>query len=162
MSEDVKDFLEELKEYSDGGISGLYPPEETVKEFIEYNEQLQQQNEELKKQYSKLEDKYIKSQPCCNEDDCALYKENKELKKYCCKRNDCGGRLKENHKPTDNEVLTEFEKWLEDMYNYIGSTDVSKIIREYYFIFNIAEINVMLNTIEFVAHKLQELKEGKK
>ena len=62
----------------------------------------------------------------------------------------------------ENNILTEFEKWLQDMYNYIGSTDVSKIIREYYFIFNIAEINVMLNTIEFVAHKLQELKEGNK
>ena len=59
-------------------------------------------------------------------------------------------------------ILTEFEKWLEDIYDYIGSTDVKKIIREYYFIFNVAEINVMLNTIEFVARKLQELKEGKK
>ena len=43
-----------------------------------------------------------------------LKSENEELKKYCCKRNDCGGRIKENNKPTDSEVLTEFEKWLEE------------------------------------------------
>lgn len=40
MSEDVKGFLEELKEYSNGGVSGLYPPEEVVKEFFNYIEQL--------------------------------------------------------------------------------------------------------------------------
>ena len=61
MSEDVKNFLEELKEYSNGGVSGLYPPEETVKEFIEYSEQLQQQNEELKKQLEIKNDGFMAS-----------------------------------------------------------------------------------------------------
>ena len=71
-----------------------------------------------------------------------LEQENKELKKYCCKRNDCGGRLKENHKPTDNEILTEFEKWLEEYKHEVG-------IDEYV-------------TIQIILDKLQELKEGKK
>ena len=57
-----------------------------------YIEQLQQENKELKKQYSKLEDKYIKNTPCCNENDCDLYKE------YL----------------NDKNILTEFEKWLEE------------------------------------------------
>ncbi len=41
-----------------------------------------------------------------------LQMENEELKKYCCKRNDCVGRLKQNNKLTDSEILIEFEKWL--------------------------------------------------
>ena len=52
-----------------------------------------------------------------------LLEENEELKKYCCKRNDCVGRLKENHKLTDSEILIEFEKWLmsEKIMFYRGS-----------------------------------------
>ena len=46
-----------------------------------------------------------------------LQQKNKELKKYCCKRNDCGGRLKENNKFTDSEILTKLEKWLEEKKN---------------------------------------------
>ncbi len=42
MSKDVKDFLEELKEYSNGGIPGLYPPEDTVREFLDYIEKLKE------------------------------------------------------------------------------------------------------------------------
>ena len=73
-----------------------------------------------------------------------LQQENKELKKYCCKRNDCGGRIKENHKLTDSEVLTEFEKWLEEK-----EKDT--------------KINPVMNgTIKGILGKLQELKEGKK
>ena len=73
-----------------------------------------------------------------------LQQKNKELKKYCCKRNDCAGRLKENNKLTDGEILTKLEKWLEE--------------RE-----SSAKINpVISGTIKGVLDKLQELKEGKK
>lgn len=56
-------------------------------------EQLQQENEELKKQYSKIEEKYFNNVPCCNENDCDLYKE------YL----------------NDKNILTKFEKWLKEM-----------------------------------------------
>lgn len=36
--------------------------------------------EELKRIYEKLEDKYMHNVPCCNEEDCGLFKENKQLK----------------------------------------------------------------------------------
>ena len=119
-------------------------------------EQLQQENERLK-QWDKNKDSRNSRQRVAN---AKLIKENEELKEKE-KFKSCGfsASIKELYRLAT--VLDEFEKWLQDMYNYIGSTDVSKIIREYYFIFNIAEINVMLNTIEFVAHKLQELKERK-
>ena len=42
-----------------------------------------------------------------------IINENKKLEKYYCKRNDCCGRLKENKKITDSEVLIEFEMWLQ-------------------------------------------------
>ena len=47
-----------------------------------------------------------------------LQQENEKLKKYCCKRNDCSGRLIHNNKLTDSEILTKFEKWLEEQINY--------------------------------------------
>ena len=74
-----------------------------------------------------------------------LKRENKELKKYCCKRNDCGGRIKENHKLTDSEVLTKFEKWLEKE------------------LFNKTQIHFQYSlALRRCYDKLQELKEGKK
>lgn len=39
-----------------------------------------------------------------------LQQENEELKEYCCKRNECSGRLKENHKLTEYEILNELER----------------------------------------------------
>ena len=60
--------------------------------ILKKHEQLQQENKKLKKQYSKLEDKYFKNVPCCNEDDCLLYKRYFDIE----------------------IILTEFEKWLEE------------------------------------------------
>ena len=79
-----------------------------------------------------------------------LQQENEELKKYCCKRNDCGGRLKENHKPTDNEVLTEFEKWLEEETKCTEQYADNDMAKGY------------INAIKLCKYYLQELKEGKK
>lgn len=42
-----------------------------------------------------------------------MEEENKRLKEYCCKRNECSGRLKENHKLTGYEIINNLEKWLE-------------------------------------------------
>lgn len=59
-------------------------------------EQLQQENQKLK-QWDKNKDTRNSRQRVANAE---LIKENKELKEYCCKRNDCGGRIKENAKLT--------------------------------------------------------------
>ena len=87
-----------------------------------------------------------------------LQQENKELKKYCCKRNDCSGRLKENNKLTDNEVLTEFEKWLEYQIRQCEKETNPKQFSEH-------DIEITTNTMcrfQQCLNKLQELKEGKK
>lgn len=54
-----------------------------------------------------------------------LEEENKRLKEYCCKRNDCSGRLKENHKLTGYEIINELEKWLEEQYSYYSHLPIS-------------------------------------
>ena len=77
-----------------------------------------------------------------------LQQENKELKKFLCKRNDCAGRLKKNNKLTDSEVLVEFDKWLESQkkeLDIVNPFDRCKLL-----------------TICEHLNKLQELKEGKK
>ena len=79
-----------------------------------------------------------------------LQNENKELKNYCCKRNDCGGRLKQNHKLTDSEVLTEFEKWLEEKMKCTEQYADNDMAKGY------------INAIRLCKYYLQELKEGKK
>ena len=43
-------------------------------------EQLQQENTQLKESYSKLEGKYFANVPCCNENDCDLYRDYMKLK----------------------------------------------------------------------------------
>lgn len=86
-----------------------------------------------------------------------LENKNKELKKYYCKRNDCSGRLKENNKLTDSEILTEFEKWLEE--------EIEKENKQFDFCFSDeAQCRQIehIGYLEFVLKKLQKLKEGKK
>ena len=41
MNKEIEELLNELKEYASGGMSGLYPSEDTVKKFVSYIEQLQ-------------------------------------------------------------------------------------------------------------------------
>ena len=90
-----------------------------------------------------------------------LKRENKELKKYCCKRNDCGGRIKENHKLTDSEVLTEFEKWLEEETEKINNLiNPKKGIKPYGEELNILE--TIRNVYMDCKDKLKELKEGRR
>ena len=84
-----------------------------------------------------------------------LQKENEKLKKYCCKRNECSGRLKDNYKLTDSEVLTEFEKWLEEEINIIEDT-YSQINGNY------MRMQPILDTFKKCKDRLQELKGGKK
>ena len=43
-NKEIEELLNELKEYASGGMSGLYPSEDTVKEFVSYIEQLKQQD----------------------------------------------------------------------------------------------------------------------
>ena len=41
---------------------------------------LKKENEQLKENYSKLEGKYFANVPCCNENDCDLYRDYMKLK----------------------------------------------------------------------------------
>ena len=61
-----------------------------INQLIPYINDLQKQNTELKEKLLKLEDKYIHNIPCCNEEDCELYKNYQQLednwnklKEYC-------------------------------------------------------------------------------
>jgi len=40
-NKEIEELLNELKEYASGGMSGLYPSEDTVKNFVSYIEQLE-------------------------------------------------------------------------------------------------------------------------
>jgi len=40
-NKEIEELLNELKEYASGGMSGLYPSEDTVKKFVSYIEQLE-------------------------------------------------------------------------------------------------------------------------
>lgn len=46
----------------------------------EWINKLQQENKQLKERYSKLEEKYFANVPCCNENDCDLYRDYIKLK----------------------------------------------------------------------------------
>jgi len=63
-----------------------------------------------------------------------LAMENKKLAEYCCKRNECSGRIKENHKLTGYEIIEELEKWLNEQWekpaHKIYVSDVVTKIRE--------------------------------
>lgn len=61
MNEEIKEILELFKEYANGGMSGLYPPEDLMKEFLNYITNLRNENEELKNQLDFIEEqnKYI-------------------------------------------------------------------------------------------------------
>lgn len=92
MSEEVKKLYEELVEYANGGMSGLYPSEEDVKIFIDYIEKLQQENKELEYKLSKI----IKSGEISFYD-----KDGKEIAHI------------NKYSPIDN-ILNELESWLEE------------------------------------------------
>lgn len=62
---------------------------------IKYIEALEKENKELKEKLLKLEEKYIHQVPCCNEEDCDLFKEHQQLK----------------------HILDELEKWAEEEMN---------------------------------------------
>lgn len=66
--------------------------------LYEYDE-LQQENQQLKIQYEKLEEKYIHNVPCCNENDCDLYREHKKLENNW---NELKKWLEENWKETQD------------------------------------------------------------
>lgn len=53
---------------------------EIEKEHQKINGNLRVEIKELKEKYMKLEDKYIHNVSCCNEEDCDLFCEHKELK----------------------------------------------------------------------------------
>ena len=47
MNDEIKEMLDELKEYASGGMSGLYPAEQQVQHLLDYITNLQQENERL-------------------------------------------------------------------------------------------------------------------
>ena len=136
---------------------------ETIFDLCLENDALYEENKELKEQYSKLEDKYIKNLPCCNEKDCDLFKEYKQLKQQlfssdqteitCSK---CNEKITVNYSRQVYElkhILTEFEKWLEKEINN----------RKIHYEEPLNGIPMtIIDTLKFCLDKLQELKEGKK
>ena len=58
--------------------------------------------------YEKLEDKYIHNVPCCNEEDCELYKENQQLHNKIDKAIDViHTQMKNNHSYKENLNIIE-------------------------------------------------------
>lgn len=57
---------------------GLTPKASNL--LVSYIEELQQENKQLKERYNKLEEKYFANVPCCNENDCDLYRDYMKLK----------------------------------------------------------------------------------
>ena len=131
--------IEDYEQYWQKGGTYVLPVEVFNDLFYDI-EQLQQENKELKEQYSELEDKYIKNQPCCNEDDCALYKE------YL----------------NDKNILTEFENWLEEEMKrknsrweqFHNQINTQELVLE--------RLNAQIIFIDCCLKRIQELKEGKK
>lgn len=86
MSEEIKYVLESLRFktsiYRDQKKRNLTFNDDVYYSNIlnEYIEDLQQENQQLKEQLIKLEDKYIHNVPCCNEEDCDLFKEHQLYK----------------------------------------------------------------------------------
>lgn len=72
----------------------------SFKKLQDKYKQLQQKNKQLKERYSKLEEKYFANVPCCNENDCDLYRDYMKLK-------DNWNKLKEYIRETK---FKEFEK----------------------------------------------------
>lgn len=91
-------------------------------QFIKLLQQKEIENKKIKKELKstgkglnkvlskrkKWKDRYYKER--CKKKQ--LEQENQQLKEYCCKRNECSGRLKENHKLTEYEIIRELEKQL--------------------------------------------------
>lgn len=61
MNKDVEELIEQLKEYASGGVSGLYPLEEDVKELLKYITTLQEDNETLETQLKAKDRKISKA-----------------------------------------------------------------------------------------------------
>ena len=76
-----------------------------------------------------------------------IKKQQEEIDKYKCKRNDCSGRLKENNKLTDSEILVEFEKWLEEkLLDRYANNDIARGYK---------------NALKICLYKLYKLKDNK-
>lgn len=56
MTDTIKDVMELLIEYANGGMSGLYPPEDDIQELVDYILDLQEQLDETRK--SELDKEY--------------------------------------------------------------------------------------------------------
>lgn len=54
MSNEIKEILELFKEYASGGMSGLYPPEETIGHLLDCITNLQQENDYFNKKNIEL------------------------------------------------------------------------------------------------------------
>ena len=53
-NKEIEELLNELKEYASGGMSGLYPSEDTVKNFVSYIEQLETKVKNLQNQVNTI------------------------------------------------------------------------------------------------------------
>ena len=58
MNKEVKELIEQLEEYASGGVSGLYPFEESVKALLDYINQLETNIDELKKWLEEFQEDY--------------------------------------------------------------------------------------------------------
>lgn len=58
MTDTIKDVMETLIEYANGGVSGLYPPEDDIQELVDYILDLQEEIERLKELCDKYEEEH--------------------------------------------------------------------------------------------------------
>lgn len=80
MNEIAKEAYYQLENYVKNLQQENQRLKEIEKEHKKLNGDLRIEIKELKEKYMKLEDKYINNVSCCNEEDCDLFCEHKELK----------------------------------------------------------------------------------
>ena len=83
-----------------------------------------------------------------------IKKQQEELDKYKCKRNDCAGRIKENNKPTDSDILKKLEEWV---INQIRSCENEAISYGLFIDQNIShEIHMKISIYNTFLNKMKE------
>ena len=95
MTETIKDVMETLIEYANGGVSGLYPPEDDIQELVDYILDLQEEIEILNKDNGDITKLFAKER----EETKRLHSIIKEAREYIEEN-------QEEHKYTDRGGFT--------------------------------------------------------
>lgn len=108
-NKEIEELLNELKEYASGGMSGLYPSEDTVKNFVSYIEQLEKENKILREN-AEHNDKVVDK----------VNWENQQLKKQ---KDDVVELIKKQLLSNTNITKYTDEMCLRDVLRMLGETD---------------------------------------